>query len=61
MSSKVNTPYFCSDILPLQQVTVPIWYSETSLNRTLCIPKTSLNWTCYQVLLSIFAVHTEPP
>ena len=34
-------------------------YSETSLNRTLCILKTSLNWTCFQVLLSIFAVHTE--
>ena len=35
-------------------------YGETSLNRTLRNLEPSLNWTCFQVLLSILAVHIEP-
>ena len=34
-------------------------YIETFLNQTLCNLKPSLNWMCFQVLLSIFAVHIE--
>ena len=30
------------------------------LNRTLCNLELSLNWVCFQVLLSILAVHIEP-
>ena len=58
----VHTVLFCS-MYPQYVAYVPYILrtcSETSLNRTIRNLEPSLNWVCFQVLLSIFAVHIEP-